>query len=1078
MDTNDGGNHRTRAKNLVGLLVGLLFLAAWGPRPMSGSDAASKLVQPSSFVNAPGPAAADIDAERKTAKPRQRQIVGTLGEMPLYFIENRGQMDKRVHYYIQGADKTIYFTSAGVTYALRSASKRKASSSATEPPGFRLAAHTEMGRSGFGPEAAMERWAVKLDFMNADPDVAPKGLNAAGATISYFRGPKAGRKTGIPTFAGLVYEDLWPGIDLVYSGTVTQLKYTFHVKPKADPSQIELAYRGAKIVLGDTGRLDVTTPVGGFQDDRPYAFQNLEGARTAVDAAYTLKGRRRDGSQLYGFWLGDYDPDRELVLDPAVIVYAGYIGGAGDDEGNDIAVDADGNVYVAGTTTSSAASFPAIAGPDLTWGGGNDCGFIGRPDACPDAFVAKVDAAGNRLIYAGYIGGSGSDNATGIAIDSAGNAYVSGTTNSSQASFPVTVGPDLTHNGPAGTFGLDVFVAKVNSTGTALVYAGYIGGAEVDQGNDIAVDGAGNAYITGITNSKETSFPVRVGPDLTHNGASGLSSSAFVAKVNAAGTALDYAGYIGGSTGDFGMGIAVDGAGNAYVTGSSSSKQDFPVVVGPDLTLNGADNCGLFPFQDAPCTDAFVAKVNAAGTGFIYAGFIGGMSTDVGVEIAVDSSGSAYVMGHTASDESSFPARIGPDLTFNGATDAFVAKVNPAGTDLVYAGYIGGDDAESKLVDFSTGGIAVDAAGSAYITGITSSSADSFRVFNGPDLTFNGGGSDAFVAKVNPTGTALLYAGFIGGSGADEGRGIAVDAAGNAYVGCTTTSSSGFPVRGGPDLTFNGTMDAFVAKVGEGLDVHEITDVLDGAGFRGLISPGSIVSVFGDFTEQTATAIAVPLDTNLGGFSVTFNGIPGPLFGVFGDDFGLGFNQANVQLPWEVDISSGTIEVRVHREGRGADISSEGFQVDAAQASPGIFTFDFGPGRAIVQNLDGSFAQPSGSLRGVVTRPAEIGQAIIVWSNGLGAVNPPGVSGDAPGLDAPLSETTKAVTLFIDGVEAQILGRPVLHPTLVGLNQINAIVPAGITPGDEVQIQIEVDCGDGKVFRSREDVTIAAQPAQ
>ena len=385
-----------------------------------------------------------------------------------------------------------------------------------------------------------------------------------------------------------------------------------------------------------------------------------------MDAAYVLKGRGPGGSQIYGFQLGDYDPDRRLVLDPAVVIYAGYIGGAGDDAGNDIAIDAGGNVYVVGSTTSSAASFPATVGPDLTWGGGNNCGVIGGANPCPDAFVAKVDVTGNRLIYAGYIGGSSSDEGTGIAVDSAGNAYVSGTTNSTQASFPVTVGPDLTHNGPSGTFGLDAFVAKINPTGTALVYAGYIGGDDVDQGNGIAVDHNGNAYITGITNSTGASFPVRVGPDLTNNAGSGISSSAFVAKVNTSGTALDYAGFIGGSIGDFGVGIAVDDAGAAYVTGTSLSKQGFPAVVGPDLTFNGADNCGLFPFESAPCSDAFVVKVSAAGTGFDYAGFIGGIGIDHGVDIAVDSTGSAYVVGHTSSDESSFPAGTGPDVTFNG----------------------------------------------------------------------------------------------------------------------------------------------------------------------------------------------------------------------------------------------------------------------------------------------------------------------------------------------------------------------------------------------------------------------------
>ncbi len=284
-------------------------------------------------------------------------------------------------------------------------------------------------------------------------------------------------------------------------------------------------------------------------------------------------------------------------------------------------------------------------GPDLTFNGGPF-----------DAFGAKVNAAGTALVYAGYIGGSGEDRGTGIAVDGAGNAYVTGDTSSTQATFPVLVGPDLTFNG--GLF--DAFVAKVNAAGTALVYAGYIGGSDSDLGFGIAVDGTGNAYVTGQTVSTEASFPVSVGPDLTYNGA----NDAFVAKVNASGAALAYAGYIGGSSDDLGAGIAVDVAGNAYVTGrTSSTEATFPVLVGPDLTLNGGP------------TDAFVAKVNAAGTALVYAGYIGGSDDDFGHSIAVDGAGNAYVAGETLSTEATFPVGVGPDLTFNGATDAFVAKV-------------------------------------------------------------------------------------------------------------------------------------------------------------------------------------------------------------------------------------------------------------------------------------------------------------------------------------------------------------------------------------------------------------------
>ena len=284
-------------------------------------------------------------------------------------------------------------------------------------------------------------------------------------------------------------------------------------------------------------------------------------------------------------------------------------------------------------------------------------------------------------------------------------------------------------------------MAKVNPSGTALLYAGYIGGSHSEnrsKGGDIAVDSAGNAYVTGTTDSSESDFfPVMVGPDLTFNG----GSDTFVAKVNPSGTALLYTGYIGGEFSDNSRGIAVDSAGNAYVTGTTSSREStFPVTVGPDLTFNGG-------------SDTFVAKVNVSGTALVYAGYIGGMNFDDGQGIAVDSAGNAYVTGMATSGERTFPVTVGPDLTYNfgsGGGDAFVAKVNPSGTALLYAGYIGGsiNENNSSPVESTGGGIAVDSAGNAYVTGNTNSSeSDFFPVTVGPDLTYNGG-SDAFVAKI------------------------------------------------------------------------------------------------------------------------------------------------------------------------------------------------------------------------------------------------------------------------------------------------------------------------------------------
>jgi len=294
-------------------------------------------------------------------------------------------------------------------------------------------------------------------------------------------------------------------------------------------------------------------------------------------------------------------------------------------------------------------------GPDLTYNNGGQ-----------DAFVAKVNATGTALDYAGYIGGNSTDLGLGIAVDTAGYAYVTGVTQSTQVTFPVAVGPDLIHNGVH-----DAFVAKVEADGTALVYAGYIGGADVDAGFGIAVDSTGYAYVAGSTLSTEATFPDTVGPDLTYNG----GGDAFVAKVRADGTGLVYAGYIGGAdeevSGDK-VGIAVDSAGYAYIGGeTSSSEATFPVTEGPDSTFNGGNG------------DAFVAKVKADGAGLVFAGYIGGDNFDRGWGIAVDSVGSAYVTGATGSSEATFPATVGPDLTFNGGNgDVFVAKIanTPSGT--------------------------------------------------------------------------------------------------------------------------------------------------------------------------------------------------------------------------------------------------------------------------------------------------------------------------------------------------------------------------------------------------------------
>jgi len=680
-----------------------------------------------------------------------------LSGLPLYFIENRGIYPDAVKFYVQGADKTLFFTPDGITFRLK------------------------------GKDRA---WVVKLEFAGANPDVRPRGEDRQEAVFSYFRGSEKDWTTGLETFSKVVYESLWPGIDLVYRGTVNRLKYEFVVAPGKDPATIRLRYRGASTVSATDNRgLRVQTPEGSFDDAPPVAWQVIDGKKRPVEVQYALAQSTGE----LAFRVGDYDRTEPLILDPALLVYCGFIGGSSYDAGRDIAVDASGNAYVAGVTSSDEKTFPVRVGPDPTLNG------------AVDVFVAKVNANGTALLYCGYLGGSSADYVESIAVDALGNAYVTGYTHSDEKTFPVKVGPDLTFNGGSTGLPSDAFVAKVSAKGTGLVYCGYIGGAADDLGSDVAVDASGSAYVGGATASDQSTFPVKGGPDLTYNAVGLGRSDAFVAKVSSQGSGLDYCGYIGGARDDCAYGITVDASGHAYVCGyTNSDERSFPIAVGPDLTYNGG-------------FDAFVAKVSPGGSGLVYCGYVGGADHDMSRSIAVDASGNAYLTGETASDEKTFPVKVGPNLTYRGGVtsvpaDAFVAKVDTAGQGLVYCGYIGGsrDDGGRR--------IAVDGTGNACVIGWTGSDEKSFPVVVGPDLTFNGGTSDAFVAKVGASGMGLVYCGYIGGSSSEYGDGIAVDGSGTAYVtGGTTSDERTFPVVVGPCLTHGSPSlhdaDAFVAKI-------------------------------------------------------------------------------------------------------------------------------------------------------------------------------------------------------------------------------------------------------------------------
>lgn len=744
--------------------------------------------------------------------------------LPALFVANHGQYASPVQFAVQGSMAGAYFMPASVRFRL------------TEKAPFRKVA-----------QAAGREATLQLDFLHANPAARLEGIARAATSVSFFNGPPEQWRTGVPAWMGVRYHDLWPGIDLEFTAPDGELKYTFVLEPGAEPAAIRFAYRGVhEVKINPGGELEVVTQFGAVCDAPPLAWQESDTGREFVPVRFALE----DGT--IRFDLGQYDPQRALWIDPVVLVYAGYVGGGADEYGYSVAVDGSGNAYLTGITLSSQPSFPVLGGPDVTYNGGQD------------VFVAKVNTAGTGLVYLGYLGGAGNDAGRQIAVDASGNAYVVGDTTSNQSSFPVTVGPDLTHNG-----GIDAFIAKINASGTGLIYAGYIGGSETDVAHAVTVDSSGNAYVAGITGSSQSSFPVKEGPDLTFGGqfdgfvakvnangsalvyagyigGSGYydwamaiavdsmghayvggdvqssqatfpvkvgpdltyagSIDGFVGKILPSGKDFVYLGYVGGDGGEEVRGIAIDGAGCAYVVGDThSTPPSFPVLVGPSLTNRGNG-------------DLFVAKVRPDGSAFAYSGFVGSAETEEASGIGVDAAGNAYVSGYTLSNESSFPVLNGPGLTHRGDRDAFVAKVSANGANLVYAGYIGGAGG-----DFGWK-LAVDRTGNAYLSGYSDSTQASFPVTVGPSLT-HAGSLDAFIAKIGAfPSTAGPVLAFRNGYNAIETNtfpdealrnsggsfrldpAIAVTAKGNAFIAARDSASGIWLNYLKPDQTYQGWM--------------------------------------------------------------------------------------------------------------------------------------------------------------------------------------------------------------------------------------------------------------------------------
>jgi len=756
----------------------------------------------------------------------------------LAFEPNRGQTDDQVRFLARGNGYTVFLTSTEAVFAPRA-------------------------RTGPG---ATESESVRMRIVGANPSPTVSASNELDGKVNYVLGADAtAQLTGIPTYGKVRYTAVYPHIDLVYHDNAGRLEYDFVVDPEGNPDVISLRFDGASsIEIDDSGMLMLRTAVGELRHGPPLIYQERDDGRDRIEGHWI-----RTGPQTVGVRVASYDRARPLVIDP-VIAYSTYLGGNSNDWVMDIALDAAGNVYVTGGTTSP--NFPGATPVALTDNA---------------AFVTKLTASG-RIIYSTYLLETDERGATGIAVDTLGNAYVTGGTSLWRTT---------------GWF--DVFVAKLDAFGRVARPGGYFftfGGQQVDYGNRVAVDGAGNAYVTGVTSS--WNFPTTPGAfKRTFAG----DSDGFVTKVNASGTGFVYSTLLGGRGLDSANDIAIDINGNVYVTGSTESS-DFPV------TAAGYQRTHRACYTADYCSKTgFVTKVNPWGTALVYSSFLGG--TGFGAEtamegIAIDAAGNAYVTGST--DAENFPTTAGVIQPTAGerlcfytlCTDAVVTKLNASGSALVYSTYLYGN-----LMDDAYG-IAVDSAGNAYVTGSTVS--NYFPAVNAFQPTGHAT-TNGFVVKLNSTATRLLYSSYLGGKGiagesnSSGGSAIAVDALGKAYVAGWTgatdfpvTSAAAQPRAGACSDTIYGCSDGFLT-------------VIEASG------PGAPQATWVAMASASAR-----LGTNI---TAQWYGLPGPTaydwigiyplghsdqpYEIWGGWYTTGASSGSIQLPLPTTLTPGWYELRL-----------------------------------------------------------------------------------------------------------------------------------------------------------------------
>jgi uncharacterized repeat protein (TIGR01451 family) len=801
------------------------------------------------------------------------------------FEPNVGQTDPSVKFLARGNGYSLFLNSEGAVLALQRGHD---------------AAHTG---------GNVETVAMKL--VGADFDASVRGTDTLPGKTNYFLGNDQTKWLhNVSQFARVQYDNVYPGINLVFYGNQGRLEYDFQVAPGADPGQAELEFEGSTPVELSNGNLILKGDRDGVRFEAPRVYQQVAGRQQSIEGHFVMRAANR-----VGFEIGAYDHTRELTIDPVLSSgFSTYFGGSGNETSPSIAVDGSHNVYLAGSTTSPVNTFPQPAASST---------LIGTN---PNVFVAKLDPSGTSVTYLTFLGGGGSDSTVGIAVDGAGNAYISGTTTSGingSANFPTTSNTAYQTAPESGSTGTShAFVSVLNFSGSALNYSSYLSGNGTDVANGMAIDNKGNVYVTGSTTSNDVGsssdqFPASALPQAQpFQPLSRAHFQFFVTKVNtnAPGPgSIAYSTYFGGAAPSTGVavggGIAVDSTGNVYFTGTTNftytgcagcQTTDFPILNAYQPCLDQAPpTTGTPPActNTDSATDAFVAKLNpsaAPGSQLLWSTYLGGTQTDSGTAIALDSgAANVYLTGTTNSTDvttltftpyqkclNNLFTTSNNVITCNtqtapAPTDAYVARFsNPAtgNMSLTYFSYLGGTSNEAGSA------ITVDTASGAVLTGWTQSA--DFPVTSAIQNILNGT-QDAFLARINTVattgnGTVGSYATYFGGTGVDRGTSIALDTSLSTYFAGDTTSTD-LQIERPLQAKNNGGSDAFAVKLGTAADLAICGPQLSQTpcpAIQAIVSAGNQVTFTYTVTNKgpdLATNITVSDDLSATGNPVTFN---------------------------------------------------------------------------------------------------------------------------------------------------------------------------------------------------------------